>query len=72
MRRSIAAVGIVLLAISAFPLYIGLRAYFFPATFGQVQAGAGIAMLGFLTALIGMVLVIWGIVSKKEKPSIKK
>ena len=69
MNRSIIAIGIIILAIGSFILYLGLRTYLFPAVRGHIQAGAGFTGFGSLVAIIGIILILVGITSKGKSVS---
>ena len=64
MNRLSVAVGIVVLSIGAFFLYIGLRMYLFPAVRGQLHGGAAVATFGALIVIMGIIFILWGIFKK--------
>ena len=64
MNRLSVPVGIVVLSIGAFFVYIGLRAYLFPQVRGHLQGGAAFTGLGSLVVIIGIFFILWGIFTK--------
>jgi len=63
MNKVIIAVGIVVLFTSSFFLYV---AYFFPAG-GRGMGNLAFALIGYAIAMLGIVLILWGITFKRKK-----
>jgi len=68
VKKWIIALSIIVLAICASFVYLGLRLYFFPRVRGQFLVGAAFAMFeALIIAITGITLILLSVTSKPKK-----